>query len=142
MTGFGGAVGRGRRGRVLPSRCGGCYGGLKRGRMQVLLSAGERQSAELMQKVRQHCQALHIASEFVGNNFFANTSFRQLEVRGPVPLIGGLRTILWRRGRRSPLAGGQWWLDVASTPRGAGLHIRLLGRRRVGSLRLEVIFSD
>ncbi|MCP4251045.1 MAG: hypothetical protein GY778_28745, partial [bacterium] len=63
--------------------------GLKRRRMQVLLSAGERQSAELMQKVRQHCQTLAIANEFVGNSFFSGTSFRQLEIRLP----NGVRTV-------------------------------------------------
>jgi len=57
--------------------------GLKRRRTQVLLSAGERQSAELMIKVRQHCEALKIAHEYVGNRFFAKTSFKQLEVRLP-----------------------------------------------------------
>jgi phage FluMu gp28-like protein len=58
--------------------------------MQVLLSAGGRQSAELIQKVRQHCQALAIAHEFIGDRFFADTSFRQLEVRLPngVRLVG------------------------------------------------------
>ena len=64
--------------------------GLKRGRTQVFLSAGERQSAELMQKVRQHCQALKIAHDFVGDRFFERTSFRQLEVTLPngVRIIG------------------------------------------------------
>ena len=64
--------------------------GLKRGRTQVFLSAGERQSAELMQKVRQHCQALKIAHDFVGDRYFERTSFRQLEVGLPngVRIIG------------------------------------------------------
>ena len=64
--------------------------GLKRGRTQVFLSAGERQSAELMQKVRQHCQALKIAHDFVGDHYFERTSFRQLEVGLPngVRIIG------------------------------------------------------
>ncbi len=56
----------------------------------MLLSAGERQSAELMQKVRQHCQALAIAHEYVGDRYFARTTFRQLEVTLPngVRIIG------------------------------------------------------
>jgi len=37
--------------------------GLARRRTQIFLSAGERQSRELMQKARQHCQALKIATD-------------------------------------------------------------------------------
>lgn len=36
--------------------------GIERRRNQILLSAGERQSRELMMKVRQHCHALRIAA--------------------------------------------------------------------------------
>lgn len=64
--------------------------GLRRRRTQVLLSAGERQSRELMLKVRQHCEALNIASEAVGDGYFRDTRYRQLEVRLPngVRIIG------------------------------------------------------
>lgn len=64
--------------------------GLRRRRTQVLLSAGERQSRELMLKVRQHCAALNIASEAVGDGYFRDTRYRQLEVRLPngVRIIG------------------------------------------------------
>jgi len=63
--------------------------GLERRRTQVFLSAGERQSRELMTKVRQHCEALKIATEMLDNRYFAGTSFKQLEVRLP----GGVRVI-------------------------------------------------
>ncbi|MCB9849138.1 MAG: hypothetical protein H6817_00365 [Phycisphaerales bacterium] len=63
--------------------------GLQRRRTQVFLSAGERQSRELMAKVRQHCAALKIASEALGDRYFASTRFKQLEIRLP----GGVRII-------------------------------------------------
>ena len=44
--------------------------GLRRGRTQIFLSAGERQSRELMQKARQHCQALKIATDYYDTSFF------------------------------------------------------------------------
>lgn len=64
--------------------------GLKRRRNQIFLSAGERQSRELMQKARQHCQTLQIATKMVSNNFFEGTSFKQLEIALPngVRIIG------------------------------------------------------
>ena len=63
--------------------------GLERRRMQVFLSAGERQSRELMLKVQQHCRALDIASAFRGDRFFEGTSFKQLTVELP----NGIRVI-------------------------------------------------
>ena len=122
--------------------------GLQRGRMQVLLSAGERQSAELMQKVRQHCQALAVGHEFLGDRFFKGTSFRQLEVARPngvriVGLPANPQTArgftgdvlldefamhasdrdIWAAMFPTILRGGgghksHWWVDVASTPKG------------------------
>jgi len=64
--------------------------GLKRRRTQVFLSAGERQSRELMEKARQHCQALKMATDYYDRSFFAGTSFKQLEIRLPnsVRIIG------------------------------------------------------
>jgi phage FluMu gp28-like protein len=116
--------------------------GLKRGRTQVFLSAGERQSAELMQKVRQHCQALRIAHEYVGNRFFSRTGFRQLEVSLPnqVRIVGlpanpqtargftgdvlldefamhAFDREIWAAMFPTILRGGGE-LDVASTPKG------------------------
>ncbi|MFQ5489435.1 MAG: terminase large subunit domain-containing protein [Phycisphaerae bacterium] len=116
--------------------------GLRRRRNQIFLSAGERQSTELMQKVRQHCQALKIAHEFTGSTYFSRTGFRQLEVALP----GGVRIIglpanpqtargftgdvfldefamhaydrqIWAAMFPSILRGGGE-LDVASTPKG------------------------
>jgi len=116
--------------------------GLSRHRTQVFLSAGERQSAELMQKVRQHCQALAVACEFVGNRFFARTGYRQLEIHLPngVRILGlpanpqtargftgdvlldefamhGFDREIWAAMFPTVLRGGGE-LDVASTPKG------------------------
>ncbi len=63
--------------------------GLHRHRTQVFLSAGERQSRELMQKARQHCQALKIAADYYDNRFFKDLSIKQLEIVLP----GGVRII-------------------------------------------------
>lgn len=63
--------------------------GLARRRMQVFLSAGERQSRELMEKARAHCQALKIATDFCDRTFFKNLGIKQLEIRLP----GGVRVI-------------------------------------------------
>jgi phage FluMu gp28-like protein len=116
--------------------------GLERRRTQVFLSAGERQSAELMVKVRQHCRALNIACTWRGDQFFAGTRFRQLTVELP----NGVRIIglpanpqtargftgdvfldefamhrddreIWASVFPTVLRGGGE-LDVASTPRG------------------------
>lgn len=64
--------------------------GVMRRRNQILLSAGERQSRELMSKVRQHCRALQIATEFAGSRALSGTRFKELEVRLPngVRIIG------------------------------------------------------
>ena len=64
--------------------------GLKRGRTQIFLSAGERQSRELMIKARQHCQALRTAFDYFDDRFFAGTSIKQLEICLPnrVRIIG------------------------------------------------------
>lgn len=63
--------------------------GLERGRTQIFLSAGERQSRELMAKARQHCQALKIATDYYDTGFFKDLSIKQLEIVLP----GGVRII-------------------------------------------------
>lgn len=63
--------------------------GLARGRNQIFLSAGERQSRELMQKTRQHCQALKIAADYRDHRLFEGLSMKQLEIVLP----GGVRII-------------------------------------------------
>ena len=55
--------------------------GLERGRNQVFLSAGERQSRELMLKTQQHCRALQIAAELQSHDWLAGVEFRRLEIR-------------------------------------------------------------
>jgi phage FluMu gp28-like protein len=62
---------------------------LRRRRTQVFLSAGERQSRELMAKARQHCHALKIATDYYDRGFFKDLSIRQLEIVLP----GGIRII-------------------------------------------------
>jgi phage FluMu gp28-like protein len=63
--------------------------GLARRRTQIFLSAGERQSRELMQKARQHCQALKIATDYYDSRFFKDLTIKQLEIVLP----GGVRII-------------------------------------------------
>ncbi|MEP0844832.1 MAG: hypothetical protein HRF43_19195, partial [Phycisphaerae bacterium] len=52
--------------------------GMLRRRNQILLSAGERQSRELMLKVRQHCRALNIAASESGPEPFEGLGARSL----------------------------------------------------------------
>ena len=64
--------------------------GLNRRRNQIFLSASERQSRELMQKTRQHCRTLQIATRLTSDDWFAGTSFGRLEIELPngVRIIG------------------------------------------------------
>lgn len=118
--------------------------GLERRRTQIFLSAGQRQSRELIQKVRQHCSALSIATEYYGDRFFKDLQIHQLEVVLP----RGVRVIalpanpetargytgdvfldefamhaadreVWAAMFPSILRGGGE-LDIASTPKGKG----------------------
>lgn len=129
--------------------------GLARGRTQIFLSAGERQSRELMQKARQHCQALKIAADYCGSGYFKDMSIKQLEITLP----GGVRIIglpanpqtargftgdvlldefamhafdreIW--GAMFPtLLRGDGELDVASTPKGKNnVFFDLLGNEQ------------
>lgn len=63
---------------------------LTRRRNQIFLSAGERQSRELMAKARQHCQALKVAADFCDRRLFQGLSITQLEITLPnkVRIIG------------------------------------------------------
>ncbi len=63
--------------------------GLVRQRNQIFLSAGERQSRELMQKARAHCQTLRLAAAYYDDRYFHGMSIKQLEIVLP----GGLRVI-------------------------------------------------
>jgi len=116
--------------------------GILRRRTQVILSAGERQSREVMEKVRQHCHAMRVYSELVETAFLDDASIRQLEIRLPqgVRIIGLPANPQTARGYTGDvfldefamhrddeaiwsalfptLLRGQGELDVASTPRG------------------------
>ncbi|RME36358.1 MAG: terminase, partial [Planctomycetota bacterium] len=124
--------------------------GLIRRRTQILLSAGERQSRELMEKVRRHCAALKIATDRREGGFFRDMRFKQLEVTLPrgvriVALPANPETArgytgdvfldefamhahdreIWAAVFPSVLRGGGE-LDIASTPKGnANLFARL-----------------
>ena len=63
--------------------------GLSRRRNQIFLSAGMRQSRELMEKARQHCEALKIACEFNERDSFSGLSIKKMEIALP----GGVRII-------------------------------------------------
>lgn len=63
--------------------------GLLRGRNQIFLSAGERQSRELMIKVRQHCRALNIASAERGAPLLEGMSVKSMSLELP----NGIRII-------------------------------------------------
>jgi phage FluMu gp28-like protein len=116
--------------------------GLQRRRNQIFLSAGERQSYELMQKARQHCQALKIAADYFDDRFFAGTRFKRLEIHLPnrVRILGLPANPVTARGFTGDvlldefamhaddrdiwaamfptLLRGQGELDVCSTPKG------------------------
>lgn len=117
--------------------------GLERGRSQLLLSASERQSRELMQKVRQHGEALRIATGTPAS-CWVESSRAGLEMALPngVRVIGlpanpqtvrgftgdvFLDEFAMHRDDRAIWAAifptilrGQGELDVASTPKGLG----------------------
>jgi len=116
--------------------------GIERGKTQIFLSAGERQSRELMLKAQQHCRALNLAASFHGDQSFHGTSFRQLTIELPngVRIVGLpanpttargftgdvlLDEFSMHRDDREIWAAvfptvlrGQGELDVASTPKG------------------------
>lgn len=118
--------------------------GLWRRRDQLLLSAGERQSRELMLKVRQHCERIGLACEIEGEPFARGARYQRLETRLP----NGARILalpanpLTARGYTADVFLDEFamhrddaaiWaallptllrddgeLDIASTPRGRG----------------------
>ncbi len=116
--------------------------GIARRRTQLILSAGQRQSQEVMIKVRQHCQALKMATEATGRELFKDADFKQTQVRLPngvrvIALPANPATVrgfsgdvfldefamhrddrqIWAAMFPSLLRGGGE-LDVASTPKG------------------------
>jgi len=116
--------------------------GLKRRRNQVFLSAGERQSRELMLKAQQHCQALAIAAAYRCDSSFEGMEVRHLQLTLPngVRVIGLPANPQTARGFTGDvfldefamhredreiwaavfptLLRGEGELDVASTPKG------------------------
>lgn len=124
--------------------------GLARRRNQVFLSAGERQSRELMRKAQQHCRALAIAAELSAEPFLDGVEYKHLEIRLPngVRILGlpanphtvrgftgdvFLDEFAMHRDDREIWAAvfptilrGDGEIDVASTPKGpANLFARL-----------------
>ncbi|MHC5110214.1 MAG: phage terminase large subunit family protein [Planctomycetota bacterium] len=115
-----------------------------RGRNQIFLSAGERQSRELMLKAQRHCHALRIAAEHFRYTCFQGMQINQLEITLPnrVKIIGLPANPTTARGYTGDvfldefamhendreiwaamfptLLRGNGELDVASTPRGKG----------------------
>lgn len=111
-------------------------------RKQIILSAGERQSAEVMQKIRRHCHLLGVSVECQGKKFFRDTSFSKLEITLPrgIRIIALPANPLTARGYSGDvfldefamhrddeavwaalfptLMRGGCKLDIASTPRG------------------------
>lgn len=60
-----------------------CLEAVETGSSQVLLSAGERQSKELMAKCKLHLEAMKIAASDIAEDFFADTRCRQLSIDLP-----------------------------------------------------------
>ena len=116
--------------------------GLQRGRNQIFLSAGLRQSRELMHKARQHCETLKIATDYYDDRPFKDLDVKQLEIvlPGGVRIIGLPANPQTARGYTGDvlldefamhahdreiwaalfptLLCGDGELDIASTPRG------------------------
>lgn len=116
--------------------------GLMRGRNQIILSAGERQSREVMQKVRMHCHVLQAACEHAGHTALDGMSVSGLEARltNNVRIIALPANPMTARGFSGDvfldefamhrddeaiwaalfptLLRGDGELDIASTPRG------------------------
>jgi len=116
--------------------------GLSRRRNQIILSAGERQSREVMEKIRVHCFGMRIWCEFTGRFLTEDPRIRRLEARlpGNVRIIALPANPLTARGFTGDvfldefamhrddeaiwaalfptLLRGEGELDVASTPRG------------------------
>src|ERR1051325_2263658 len=128
---------------------------LWRRRNQIILSAGARQSREVMLKVRQHCDTLRIHSELIETGFYKDTSIRQIEIRlsNGARIIGLPANPLTARGFTGDvfldefamhrddvgiwaalfptLLRGEGQLDVASTPRGCrNIFHRLINNKR------------
>lgn len=118
--------------------------GLKRRRNQIILSAGERQSREVMHKLRMHCHAMRIHAAATDSTLMDGTSFKSLEATLPngVRILALPANPMTARGFTGDvfldefamhrddteiwaalfptLLRGEGELDVASTPRGKG----------------------
>ena len=138
--------------------------GLARRRNQIILSAGERQSREVMAKVRMHLQALQICGESIGLDLFDGAAARSLEVKlpGNVRIIALPANPMTARGYTGDvfldefamhrddeaiwsalfptLLRGDGELDIASTPRGKrNLFYRLRNHERFEARTLTQI---
>ncbi|MBN1344508.1 MAG: terminase family protein [Phycisphaerae bacterium] len=124
--------------------------GLMRGRSQLLLSASERQSRELMAKVRQHCAALRVATGALAEASGVNGKGLEVVLARGVRVLGlpanpetvrgfsgdvFLDEFAMHRDDRAIWAAifptilrGEGELDVASTPKGMSNLFYELGR--------------
>jgi phage FluMu gp28-like protein len=136
---------------------------IQRRRDQIILSAGERQSREVMQKVRNLCELLNMASQLLETPCLADPTIRQLEITLPnkARIIGLPANPLTARGYSGDVfldefamhredeaiwnamfptllrEGGE--LDVASTPRGCrNVFHRLRGNEEFSHSRLTL----
>lgn len=119
--------------------------GIARKRNQLFLSAGERQSRELMMKAKQHCEMLRLAFKYSEQDggVFEDVKYRSLEIKIPdagIRIIGLPANPMTARGFTGDVfldefamhmcdreiwaamfpsvMRGQGELDVASTPKG------------------------
>ncbi len=56
---------------------------LETGDLWILLSRGERQSKQLIEKVQMHCQAYNVAARLLETDYVGDAVYRMLEVRLP-----------------------------------------------------------
>ncbi len=117
--------------------------GIERRRNQILLSASELQSSELMMKMQDHLKVLKVGYEYTGDRYFEDTTFKKLEIKIPefgIRIIGLPANPRTARGFTGDalldefamhqdhhgiwgavsgtLLRGRGELDVASTPKG------------------------
>lgn len=137
--------------------------GMARNRHQIILSAGARQSREVMEKLRRHCESLRLWYEWRELDCLAHAAIRQLEIRlgSGVRVIGLPANPMTARGFSGDVfldefamhaddeaiwaalfptvLRGEGELDIASTPRGcANMFARLRENPAFGARTLTL----